>query len=293
LGFVTYNLSPVFAEDKIIAVVNNDVITSKDLNDFLNFMRMQLSAKYSGKQLENKIQSIKLDLLDRLIEDRLILQEAKKAGILIDENRVKAKMSEVRERYSSEGAFDLALAKQGLTRSDIQNKMREQLLMLSIVEIKVKSRIIINPQEVTGFYEKNKEKFKSPEGRMVSSVKVEKQDLLEDVISALKNNPDMKAAADQYGLFFDTMEAYKNDELSEEVEKVVFGLEEGKFSKPVKVNDSFFIFKVEKIKEPRDLTLPEVQKEIYTALYDDKMQVALSKWLDELKIKSYIQVTKD
>ncbi len=71
LQFTAYNL---FAQDKIAAIVNNDIITQKDLDDFLNFMRIQLSQDYSGKELENKIQAMKPDLLDRLIEDRLILQ---------------------------------------------------------------------------------------------------------------------------------------------------------------------------------------------------------------------------
>ena len=35
--------SLVYAQDKIIAIVNNEVVTQKDLDDFLNFMRMQLS----------------------------------------------------------------------------------------------------------------------------------------------------------------------------------------------------------------------------------------------------------
>jgi len=293
LSALLFTPHPLYAEDKIIAVVNNDIITSKDYNDFLTFLRMQLAAKYSGRELESKIQSMKLDLLDRLIEDKLILQEAKKAGIVIDEGRVKAKMDEIRERYPSEGAFDLSLAKQGLTRADIQGRMREQLLMLAIVDGKIKNKIIVNPQEVTAFYEKNKEKFKSPEGRVISSIKVEKPGQLHEVESALRKNCDMKGVADRYNLPFDTIEAYKGGELSEEVEKVVFDIGEGKFSRPLKINESFFIFKVEKIKGPRNLSLPEVQNEIYTVLFEDKMQAALVKWLDELKKQSYIQVSQD
>ena len=79
----------LYAQDKIIAIVNSDVITQKDLNDFLNFMRMQLMTEYKGKELENKIQSMKLDLIDKLVEDRLILQQAKKNNIQIDEGRLR------------------------------------------------------------------------------------------------------------------------------------------------------------------------------------------------------------
>jgi len=38
--FFTFALT-CFAQDKIIAIVNKDIITQKDLNDFINFMRVQ------------------------------------------------------------------------------------------------------------------------------------------------------------------------------------------------------------------------------------------------------------
>ena len=69
---------PCLAKDKIVAVVNKEVITQKDLTDFMNFMRLQLSREFSGEVLEKKLSSLETDLLDRLIEDRLVLQEAKR-----------------------------------------------------------------------------------------------------------------------------------------------------------------------------------------------------------------------
>ncbi len=67
-----------YAQDKIVAIVNEDVITKRDLDEFIVFTRIQLSREYQGRELETKLQSMKLDLLNKLIEDRLILQEAKK-----------------------------------------------------------------------------------------------------------------------------------------------------------------------------------------------------------------------
>ena len=63
-GKMRYAIPMLYAQDKIIAVVNNDVITHKDLDDFADFLRMQLSREYKGSALEIKIESIKKDLLD-------------------------------------------------------------------------------------------------------------------------------------------------------------------------------------------------------------------------------------
>jgi parvulin-like peptidyl-prolyl isomerase len=291
--FISFMLTGLYAEEKVVAVVNNDIITSKDMSDFVNVMRIQLAARYSGKEFESEMQKIKLDLLDRLIEDKLILQEAKKAGIAIDNNRVKGKVDEIRGRYPSEGAFELALSKQGLTLADLTNRVREQLLMLAIVEVKVRSKVVINPQDVTVFYEQNKDKFRSPEGRFLSSLKVNNKEALNEVVSSLKKGIDMETAAQQYGLLYDTMEVFKDGSLNPEMEQLIFSLKVGEVSKPIKVNDSFFIFKVNKTEDPHMMTLPEVQKEIYTVLVEDKTRSALKDWLDGIKKQSYIQVKKD
>jgi parvulin-like peptidyl-prolyl isomerase len=276
--FISFMLTGLYAEEKVVAVVNNDIITSKDMSDFVNVMRIQLAARYSGKEFESEMQKIKLDLLDRLIEDKLILQEAKKAGIAIDNNRVKGKVDEIRGRYPSEGAFELALSKQGLTLADLTNRVREQLLMLAIVEVKVRQ---------------NKDKFRSPEGRFLSSLKVNNKEALNEVVSSLKKGIDMETAAQQYGLLYDTMEVFKDGSLNPEMEQLIFSLKVGEVSKPIKVNDSFFIFKVNKTEDPHMMTLPEVQKEIYTVLVEDKTRSALKDWLDGIKKQSYIQVKKD
>ena len=153
----------LYAQDKVVAIVNNEVVTQKDLADFLNFMRLQYSRQLEGKALEEKVNSMKADLLQRLIEDRLILQEAKREKLQVDSSRVKAKVDEVRKRYSSELDFEQDLSKQGLVRADLENKINEQLMMYTLVEKKVRNKIIIRPDEITTYYNQNKAQLLKPQ----------------------------------------------------------------------------------------------------------------------------------
>ncbi|MCM8781050.1 MAG: SurA N-terminal domain-containing protein, partial [Candidatus Omnitrophica bacterium] len=102
ISFLFSFIPTCFAQNKIVAIVNNDVITQKDLEGFINFARIQLAAEYQGEELENKVQSLRPDLLDRLIDDRLLLQEAKNNNIKIDETRIKAKIEQIKRRYASD-----------------------------------------------------------------------------------------------------------------------------------------------------------------------------------------------
>ena len=281
------------AQDKIIAIVNNDIITQKDLNDFMNFMRIQLSGEYAGRELEEKIQVMKVDLLNKLIEDRLILQEAKKNNTKIDENRVKAKVNEIKSRYPQEAEFQNALTRQGLVQADIEAKIREQLLMYYIVEQKVREKIVIRPQEVTAFYNTNKNELASPQERGLEVITLENEDSAKAFADNLKKGEKLEDLAAKYPITLNQLRVLQGEELRKEIEDVVFNLKIGEISNPVKVDNKYYIFKLNNITPSKQLNLSEVQDKINAFLFDRKFQEELKNWLDELKKKSYIKILQD
>lgn len=284
---------PLFAQDKIVAIVNSDIITQNDLNDFINFMRIQLSVDLKGERLESKIQSMKVDLMDRLIEDRLILQEAKRTGIKIDENRIKAKLGEIKKHYPSDIEFQNALRKQGLVQADLETRTREQLLMYEIIEMKVKSKITVSPNEVTDFYRKNPEEFKLPQQRRFETIAIEDQNLIVVVCNDLKNGRGFEDLSKKYSLTLNKLEAMRDGRLKKEIEEAVFKLNPGEVSEPVKIDGKYYIFKLNDVIMSRQQSLAEVQEKIYAFLFDNKMREGLTGWLDELKKNAYIKIPEN
>lgn len=281
------------AEDKIVAIVNNEIITQKDLDDFMNFMYIQLSAKYKDKELENKVYELKPDLLSRLIEDRLILQQAKKDNIFIDETRVKARINEIKSHYPYEAEFQNALIKQGLTQADMELKIREQLLIFNMIDTQIRNRIVINPKEVTDFYEAAAQDFIEPETRKVNSLVMKTEDLVNKVLASLNGGSDFEKITQDYPVELNNLGLVKKGQLIKEIEDVIFNLDSGKVSKPIKIGELYYIFKIEEILPVRKYTLSEVQDEIYNRLYELKMQEKLTEWLDSLKQKSYVEIKKN
>ncbi len=291
--FLPFFITRVEAQDKIAAIVNQDVITKKDFTDFLTFMRLQFSEQYKGKELEEKLNSVKVDLLNRLIEDRLILQEAKKNNISIDEARIKSRVNEAKKSYPTDAQFQAELMKQGLTQADIEKKIREQLLMFGIVDKEVRSKIIIKPEEVTEFYEKNKKRFNSGEGRELEAISLESDDLARTVAYSLKSGNKLVDLAARYPLTINQLNVNQGDELKKEIENVVTKLGIGEVSEPVKIDDKYYIFRLINITASKELTLTQVQDRIRSILFEKKMQEGLARWLDELRKKSYIKIIQD
>ncbi|MDD5154871.1 MAG: peptidyl-prolyl cis-trans isomerase [Candidatus Omnitrophica bacterium] len=278
------------AEDKIVAIVNSDVITQKDLNDFINFTRMQMSSGHADKrEIEDRINSMKGELLDKLIEDKLILQEAKKSDIKIDESRVQSRIDELRKYYGSETDFQADLVRQGLVRADLESRIKEQMLMYGIINAKIRSKVIISPAQVTEFYEENKEAFKYPEELVVESLSTEDADGARQIFLDLRNGKDPESLVKAGLVYFDKMDVVKG-QLRRDIEEVIFKLKEQEVSAPVKIGNKYYIFKLTGIIPARQQSLVEVRDKAYTMLFNQKMEEGLTKWLDELKSRSYIKI---
>ncbi len=281
-----------FAQDKIVAIVNNEIITQRDLSDFVNFMRMRMLERNNEAAIENKIKTLKTDLLDRLIEDRLILQEAKKSNLALDESKVKSRINEIKQKYSSETEFQGALRKQGLVQADLETKIREQMLIYNIIDQKIRKKVVVRPDEVTNFYNKNRKEFVTPKERDLEVMLLENQDLANSLCFALKSGQRLEDLATRYPFKLDKIHVSRLDELKKEIADVVFKIGVSDVAGPISVDGKYYVFKLDYIAPEKQLPLSEVQDKIHNFIFESKMQEELVKWLDELKKQSYIKITQ-
>jgi len=280
----------VRAQDSIVAVVNNEIITQKDLDDFMNFMRIQLSSQYQGESLERKIKSMKSDLLQRLIEDRLLLQEAHKSGITVEDARIKAKIQELKKNYSSDREFEEGLLSQGMTQQSLEKKMRDQMLIYTVIEQKVKGKIVSRPSEITEYYNQHPGGFIVPERREFISAMVTDKGMVEDIDELLAEGKTLDAICQEYSLKLNSFIASKGGELRKEIEDVVFTLNVGQTSGAILIGSTYYYFRVNQIFPARQQELKEVQSEIATMLYEKRLQEGVISLLEELKKHAYIRI---
>jgi parvulin-like peptidyl-prolyl isomerase len=277
-------------QDKVVAVVNDEIITQKDLDGFISFMRVQLAREYSQDRLEQKIDTMKQDLLQRLIEDRLILQEARKSNIAVDKNRIKAKIAELKRAHNSEREFQEFLIRQGVTESDLEQKMRDQMMTYEIIETKIKNKIVVKPSEITEYYSANPGQFFVPEQREFISIVVEDQALAQKISVDLKAGKAAEGVAVEYSAKPNTFTAKKGGELKAEIENVVFALNLNDVSDAVKIDNAYYVFKLLTIVPESKQELIEAQNAINRMLLDKKMQESMIEWIDQLKKKAYINI---
>jgi peptidyl-prolyl cis-trans isomerase SurA len=158
-------------EDKILAVVNNNLITQKDLQDYVRTTFANLKTQnVPQSQIDDIMAELQADGLKKLIEDNLMLSRANEIKMEIPEKAIQQKIESVKAKYPSEEVFNAALMQHGATYGDFRNKVIEQLKIAGIIEHEVRSKIYVKPQEVTNYYNENKHQFSSSEKINVDSI---------------------------------------------------------------------------------------------------------------------------
>lgn len=277
------------AADRILAVVNKDTITQSEADAYLNMIVLELSQRYKGKVLEEKIEDKRKQLIEKMIEDKIIVQEAKRKGLQARADKVKQRIEQIKAGYDSEVDFENSLQQRGLTIKDLENKLNDQMIMREIIEHEVRSKIIVSPDEVTKFYETHKSDFIQPETRAIESLYLEDETVLESLEEELKNNPEFQLLAQKYKAAY-AKDVVAKESLRPEVREQIFALAVNETSKPLKEEKGVYFFKVREAHPPRQLALSEVHEQIFNYLFEQKFTVRMLEWLEDLKAKAYIEI---
>ena len=146
--------------NRIAAIVNDEVITEADVAAHVNSI---LAEQDLPHPTEAEALEIQMMVLRNLIEQRLILQEAKKSGLMVGNGEVAQRLGALRSRAGSEEQFRQRLADSSLTEEKLREKLREQLMVQRIVDAKVRSTIVVTPLEVAGALDAHPEQAKPGE----------------------------------------------------------------------------------------------------------------------------------
>ena len=283
-------VSDVAAVDRIIAIVNQDTITQSEADVYLSIISLQLSRQYKGRELDERMKEEKEQLISKMVEDKIILQEAKRKGYQARLERVKERIAQMKSAFASETDFENSLKQKGLTVKDMEDKVADQMIMREVVEREVRDKIVVSPDEVTKFYEKNKsELFNLTETRTVETLYIENEAMLANLSEAVKNGMDFQEAAKLHKSAY-ARDTISKEQIRPELQEGFSGLKALEISDPVKAGNGYYIFKIIEILPPKVQSLSEVHDRIYGYLSEEKFAVAMLEWIEGLKEKAYIQI---
>jgi peptidyl-prolyl cis-trans isomerase SurA len=294
--------------EEIIARVNDGIITRSDLQ------RSRDQLQQDMKQQQNPTEDFptkEKNLLRDLIDQKLLVQQAKEEGISVDNELIK-RLDDIRKQNHLESMDDLekAAKDQGVSFEDFKENMRNTMLTQKVIGQDVGRRIQITPTEVTKYYEAHKAEFKAPESVRLAEILVSTEakpnapapdaaaaeakakGLLEQLKGGAsfeelaKKSSDDPNSAPQGG----DLGVFHKGDLAPELESVVYALQPGQMTDVLRTKQGFIILKVLEHKPEGVLSEKEAENEIQERLYYDKLQPAVREYLTQLREQAYIDI---
>jgi len=141
--------------DRIVAKVGSEVILKSELDQQIDQMSKASMLPENYKRV---------DILNQMVDARLLVQKAKELNYTVDEERIKkaadAQIKQIQTRFKSEEEFMSELKKAGMNKFDLQNyfveMLKEQSLKEQIIQNQIKSKIKITDSDVESYYQEHK-----------------------------------------------------------------------------------------------------------------------------------------
>lgn len=299
---------PSFAKivDKIVAIVNDEVITQSEVDRLLYPLYTQYRNIYKNEEeLYKKLDESRLDILKQLINDKLILSEAKKLKIKVEEKEVDSQLAMIKNDLHSKG-MDLngLLSEQNLTLGDLREKYRDQIMIQKAVDQEIRAKIDIQPSEVNSYYSLHIDDYAQPQQVAVYSIltklksvrtPIESRQLADDIHKKLLDGYDFKELAKNYseGPYREEggdMGYIKRGQLLKEIDNVIFFLNVGEVSDVIETPIGYHIFKLYDRIEEKVLPLEEVRQKVIEDIFRIKAQEKFNAWLEKLRSGAYISI---
>lgn len=310
--------------DKIIAVVNDDVVTLGEFNAAFDPVLKNIEANYKGPDKGALINQYREAILKRLVDNLLIEQEAKKLGKNIaikDEEIMEVVRDMIAKKNSNMEEFKNNLVSEGTSFESLKKEIKSQLLRVKLLRWEIKSKVMVSDEEIGAFYDKNRQDYEGKEAVRLKLIflafpaKIEgktKTSIKADLKADIKARAKIKAEAEELrrralaGEQFEVLAAkysqgpgaaqggdigfVEKGTIIAAVDSVAFKLEMGQVSEVIESNLGFHIIKAVDKKGAGLKPITVVREEIKTKIEDEKLEKKYEEWITSIRTKSFIEI---
>jgi peptidyl-prolyl cis-trans isomerase SurA len=301
------------------ATVNGQEIKREDVD---NYYRTRVSPEGQEPSQEEAL-SLKMNVLDELINNEILLERAKKLNMEASDGEVEDKFTELKSPFT-EDEFQRQLKERGVSVDDLKRDLRRQLSIQKLLNREVVAKIAITDQDVTDFYNANRAQFNvaEPQYRIAQIVVTPRKEpqirnrknddatneaeaqrkvkMLEDRLSsgadfaqlAMDYSEDMNTTTTGGDLGYVPESALNQSDPA--LKKMVMGMKPGQVSPVLALRDKMVILKLVTRESPgqRGIADPQVQQTIRDTLRNRKEQLLRAAYLaiarDEGRVRNYL-----
>lgn len=290
-----------FFVDKVVAVVNKEVITWSELYKYMEFTAKDVIQSLNADEKFKYFKAHEQEFLEKLIDTKLQIEEALKYGIFVSDAEIEGAISDIKKKYGlSDEAFIETLKKEGMSLNDYKKMLKEQIIIGRAVNSLVKSKIIISEQDIKNYISAHPELSCDEEGYYVSQIFIRKRDNEEELKQKVNEVFKRLIAGESFSKVASQLSEdasaktggsvgfLKKSEIDSELSNLFSKMAVGQISEPMFSQHGVFIFKLEGVcfkKGSEQLTTY-----VRELLEEEKFKKEYKLWIRSLRQRAYIDI---
>ena len=279
--------------NKIAAVVNGEMITMLELK---RHSMVELSRRRIAPN-DPQATAIEREILDSLINDILIRQEAKRYKVTVSDAEVEA---ELQKNLSRSGVppekLDEELKKQGTTRELYKERIANMMLRQRMTTFMISRKVFVTSEEVENYYHQNKSKMVSEKAASFSIILLPENLPVKKIYDEIKagtlkfDEAARKYSADASGPQGGAIKDVPWDRLPPDMHKLLSSLKDGQMSPPLRTQGGFVVIQRDGMTESKSLSLQEATPKIEETLRAPLLEERFKDYTSQLRSKAVIDI---
>ncbi len=294
LAFLTAAVPAWSAPLKIVALVNNEIISSEDFQNRVNAFLMTTQIPLNGQTQKMIMQRV----LNAAVDEKIKLQEAEKNGISITEEEVNSQLHQFEKSHNIPfGQLSTVLKQANVSPETFAEQMKSDLAWIRLIRKKFYAEGTPTQKEVEDMLAEAKKDLNTPK-YLVSEIFIKKENArnLSDLVYNLRNDPRFELYAMQFSESPSAANGgnlgwVNSGKLAPKLEQKLKSMKPGEISDAIALGDGYYILKLQKTFNP-DKDKPELptEAEIKTLLTNQKMEGLSKRLLQDLRQKAVIEI---
>ncbi len=293
--------------DRVVAVVNDDVITQYELESTLEKILNRYGKSIPPGDRERIARDARKALLGNMIDDLILRQEARRLGITVrDEDITNTIQENLNRRKMSLDDLQQALAKEGSTYEKYREATRSDLIKTRIMQREIRPRVSVTNEEIGAFYQEHRDEYEGklrvrlqmialpiPAG---SDAAVKEQQLVkaQTILKRIRAGESFEALANEFtpgpARTGGDIGFVEKGSLNPAIDEVAFSLKPGEMSDVIETPQGSYIIRALDRRGGGSLSAKATREDVEERIYRDKMEKKYDEWVVEKRQKAHIEI---
>ena len=290
--------------NKTVATVDGEVILMSEYEKRAKPVIGEYEKLLTGPDREIRIKELRDKILEQMIDEKVLIHEAKRKKIKVGRKEIQDGIEEIKKRFGSEEEYDRELARQGLSEEKFKEQVKEQLMVIKLIDQEVKAKVVPpTDSEIEDFYKQQESEMVEPEQVQVRHILIkfdentDKKKALKKIREILKETKKGKES------FAELARKYSEDpsaarggdigffirgQMVRKFEEAAFALKVGEISNVVETDYGYHIIQCIGKKAAEKKSLEEIRAYLQNFIFQKRMEERYGEWLRRLRDRASI-----